>query len=295
MVNTPEMISGDSTDEDEVVVHRPRNRRGSSRIVDERISDSSSDDDVQIITRKVEEPTIFEIEDDEPDDSIGDDDSDSNWDSVIRTVEKSIGPFSSAEPRSLPLSTSITSEVMVRPVIAEPALVKISPIAPVPVVAVIADTTSSVPAIARPTAPLPIIAAAKALADVRVKVLETAPPLVKTVKVVQSVAVKAVQSVPVKAVLSHSGKVATSLAAPSISVRARSGSADYTLEKSGRTHDIHSTINSGISSNIRSSLVSSTSSSSSSKNDDRDTIKWKDRLWPSRALNSFCRYDHEIY
>jgi hypothetical protein len=293
MVNTPEMISGDSTDEDEVVVHRPRNRRGSSRIVDERISDTSSDDDVQIITnRKVEKPTIFEIEDDEPDDSIGGDDSDSNWDSVIRTVEKSIGPFSSAEPRPLSPSTSIISEVMVRPVIAEPASVKVSSIAPVPVVAVIAAPTSSVPAIARPPAPLPIKAAAKALADERLKVLKIAP---KTVKVVQSVAVKAVQSVPVKAVLSHSGNVVASLAAPSISVRARSGSADYTLEKSGRTHDIHSTINSGISSNIRSSLVSSTSSSSSSNNDDRDTIKWKDRLWPSRALNSFCRYDHEIY
>jgi hypothetical protein len=100
-----------------------------------------------------------------------------------------------------------------------------------------------------------------------------------------------VSSVPVKAVkavLSYSGEIAASLATPLISVRARSGSSDYTLERSSKTHDVHSSINSGISSNIRSSMVSSANT-----NEDRDTVKWKDRLWPSRALSSFCRYGNE--
>jgi hypothetical protein len=286
MVNTPELISDCSTDEDEVVVHRPRNRRGSSRIVDERISDSSSDDDVQIITnRKIEEkPTVFEIEDDEPEQTTKTpalDDSNSTGDSIIRTAGRSFGPFSSAEIRPLSPSNSGRQEIMIRPVVAEPASVKVSRIGPDTAVEV-AVPPSLVPAIARP-----IRSAAKALADVKaLQVSKIAPPLV-TVKKVPSVAVKAVSSVPVKAVpvkavLSHSGEVATG------SVRARSGSSDYTLERSSKTHDVHSSINSGISSNIRSSIVSSANS-----NEDRDTVKWKDRLWPSRALNSFCRYSNE--
>jgi hypothetical protein len=282
MVNTPELISSCSTDEDEVVVHRPRNRRGSSRIVDERISDSSSDDDVQIIiSRKIEEkPIVFEIEDDEPEQITKTpalDDSNSTGDSIIRTAVRSIGPFSSAELRLLPFSTSGIQEIMTRPVVAEPASVKVSRIVPDTAVGV-AVPPSLVPAIARP-----ITAAAKALVDLKPNDSKIAPPLV-TVKKIPSVALKAVSSVPVKAVLSYTGEAAASLATPLISVRARSGSSDYTFEKSSKIHDVHSSINSGISSNIRSSMVSSANS-----NEDRDTVKWKDRLWPSRALNSFCR------
>lgn len=304
-----ELISDSSSDDGEVIVHRPVNRRGSSRIVDERIEDESSDDDVQIN----EEPDVpalpsfslnfsnrkdhvFEIKEDAPITTkvAALNDSYSAADLRTRTEERSIGPFSSANEKystaldveaQLPSTTTpVIPGVILRPVAAELASEKVSPNEPITAVVLVAVPSSSVPLICREEKKLPMAAAVKALAAVKVKVS----------KIVPQIAVKAERTTPlvaVKSVLSVAVEVTAAAAASVISIRARSGSVDHTLEKSSRKHDIHSSINSGTSSNIKSSIVSSSGSSNSHEGKDRS----KDRLWPSRALIAFCRYTHEIY
>ena len=84
----------------------------------------------------------------------------------------------------------------------------------------------------------------------------------------------------------------TGAAQPTLSVRARSGSVDLTLEKlqSGSDKSIVShnySSSSGQSGTIRSVIRSN---SSNTKEEEKESAeRWRDRLWPSRALTSFCR------
>ena len=89
-----------------------------------------------------------------------------------------------------------------------------------------------------------------------------------------------------------SSTATTGTAQPTLSVRARSGSVDLTLEKqqsgsdkSSISHNYGSSL--GQSSAIRS--VIRTSSSNAKEEEKESAERWRDRLWPSRALTSFCR------
>jgi hypothetical protein len=76
------------------------------------------------------------------------------------------------------------------------------------------------------------------------------------------------------------------IAAPMVSIRARSGSVDLTLNRSLLTHT--TTSSSATSSTSSRSIIRSVGSTSVVE-EKESAERWRDRLWPSRALTSFCR------
>lgn len=75
-------------------------------------------------------------------------------------------------------------------------------------------------------------------------------------------------------------------AAPMVSIRARSGSVDLTLNRALLTHT--TTSSSATSSTSSRSVIRSVGSTSVAE-EKESAERWRDRLWPSRALTSFCR------
>lgn len=116
---------------------------------------------------------------------------------------------------------------------------------------------------------------AKVVPEVQVKVHPTTPSL--PIKV----PVAALKIAPVAA----RATTVTAAAAPVVSIRARSGSADLT---SNRVTLSHTTTSSSATSSGARSVIRSVGSSCIVE--EKETAeRWRDRLWPSRALTSFCR------
>lgn len=74
--------------------------------------------------------------------------------------------------------------------------------------------------------------------------------------------------------------------APMISIRARSGSVDLTLNRALLSH---TTTSSSATSNTSSRSIIRSVGSTSVVEEKESAERWRDRLWPSRALTSFCR------
>ena len=167
----------------------------------------------------------------------------------------------------------------------------VSEIAPV----VVADQTIPALSIKVPIVPLkivPVVLRATAVSAVAASVVSDVAPAAVVNKTVSSIPTK-VSALPVKApvpvrvtAVPVPVRVAvTSSAAPIVSIRARSGSADLTSNRV--TLSSTSTSSSATSGGSRSVIRSVGSSCIVEEKETAE--RWRDRLWPSRALTSFCR------
>lgn len=167
----------------------------------------------------------------------------------------------------------------------------VSKIAPV----VVADQTIPALSIKVPIVPLkiaPVAVRATAVSTVAASVVSDVAPAAVVNKTVSSIPMK-VSALPVKApvpvrvtAVPVPVRVAvTSSTAPIVSIRARSGSADLTSNRV--TLSSTSTSSSATSGGTRSVIRSVGSSCIVEEKETAE--RWRDRLWPSRALTSFCR------
>jgi hypothetical protein len=268
---SPESISASSPEEDETLqVSRPQCRR--SLVVDddeEDISDSSSDNDSKLVKQQPQTGDSVLIGDGSIDRSLEQsmDSEDLATDSAdtaevqneVVSADLSDVPTDRAGPFSSLLSTDETPGA----------------------VDMITDSVSVVQEETPVEAALiikaePVVVKAAVIAAAVVPNMSIATP---KVIVVPAAVTRKAPLVPVRA-------AAIPLrAAPVVSVRARSGSTDLTLNKASSSSASSSSVSS--SSTVRSIIRSVGSSSAVEEKESAE--RWRDRLWPSRALTSFCR------
>ena len=262
---SPESISASSPEEDETLqVSRPQCRL--SLVVDddeEDISDSSSDNDSKLVKKQPQTGDGVLIGDDSIDRSLEHsmDSEDLATDSAdtaevqneVVSADLCAAPTDTASPFSSLLSTDETPEA-------------------------VNGTTDSVSTVQEET---PVEAALIIKAEpVVVKAAVIAAALVSNTSIVPPKFIAVPVALTCKAPLVPVKAAAIPLrAAPVVSVRARSGSTDLTLNKASSS--------SASSSKVRSVIRSVGSSSAVEEKESAE--RWRDRLWPSRALTSFCR------
>jgi hypothetical protein len=276
---SPESISASSPEEDETLqVSRPQCRR--SLVVDddeEDISDSSSDNDSKLVNQQLQTGDGVLIEDGSIDRSLErsmDSEDLATYSADRAEVQSEVvsadlcdGPTDRAGPFSSLLSTDETPE----------AVDKITDS-----VSVVQEETPVEAALIIKAEPVVVKAAVIAAAVVP----NTSIATPKFIAVPAAVTRKA-PLVPVKAaaIPLRAAPVVSVRAAPIVSVRARSGSTDLTLNKASSSSASSSSVSS--SSTVRSVIRSVGSSSAVEEKESAE--RWRDRLWPSRALTSFCR------
>ena len=177
---------------------------------------------------------------------------------------------------SIPVTTAVTVTVPVEP-IAEASSARVAPcVGQVVNVSILATAVVAAAAI-----PL------KSIVEAGRTIIKPIIPVAS--KSITSIATKSVTSIRPTPI---STTATIGAVQPMVSVRARSGSVDLTLEKqqSGpeRTNVSHNlSSSSGQNCTIRS--VIRTNSSGAKEEEKESAERWRDRLWPSRALTSFCR------
>lgn len=127
-----------------------------------------------------------------------------------------------------------------------------------------------------------------------IPLLRVKEEIVRKVPIVQTAAPAAVTVLPPVVTSTVMAATATTVnsalipptAAPMVSIRARSGSVDLTLNRALLTHT--TTSSSATSSTSSRSIIRSVGSTSVAE-EKESAERWRDRLWPSRALTSFCR------
>lgn len=267
---SPESISASSPEEDETLqVSRPQCRRSS--VVDddeEDISDSSSDNDSKLVNQQPQTGEGLLI----------------GVDSIDRSLEQSM------DSEDLATDSADTAEVQNEVVSADLCAVSTDRAGPFSSLLstderpeAVNRTTDSVSTVQEETpveAALiikaePVVVKAAVIAAAVVSNTSIVPPKVIAVPATLT---RKTPLVPVKA-------AAIPLrAAPIVSVRARSGSTDLTQNKASSSSISSS---SASSSTVRSVIRSVGSSSAVEEKESAE--RWRDRLWPSRALTSFCR------
>ena len=266
---SPESISASSPEEDETLqVSRPQCRR--SLVVDddeEDISDSSSDNGRKLVNQQpqtgdgvlIREVSIDRFRSMDSEDLATDSADTAEVQNEVVSADLCDVPTDRAGPFSSLLSTDGTPE----------AVDKITDS-----VSVVQEETPVEAALIIKAEPVVVKAAVIAAAVVP----NTSIATPKAIAVSAAVTRKA-PLVPVKA-------AAIPLrATPVVSVRARSGSTDLTLNKASSSSASSSSVSS--SSTVRSVIRSVGSSSAVEEKESAE--RWRDRLWPSRALTSFCR------
>ena len=260
---SPESISASSPEDDEMInVSRPQCRRSSAVDDEEDISDSSSDNDVKSLNEqpRTEDLASIAISAINSSQDEGMDSKDLSTDSAdttdLQSEVVSADLCAVSAERAGPFS-SIPSTVQAPENVNDVADSSSTDQQQTPVEAALVVKTEAV--VVKPA----VIPAAMIRKTAVVPVKPVVIPAVISMKT-SSVPVKAA-AIPLRAV-------------PVVSVRARSGSTDLTLNKAG---------SSSVSSTVR-SIVRSVGSSSAVE-EKESAERWRDRLWPSRALTSFCR------
>ena len=268
---SPESISASSPEEDETLqVSRPQCRR--SLVVDddeEDISDSSSDNDSKLVNQQPQTGDSV---------LIGDG-------SIDRSLEQSM------DSEDLATDSADTAEVQNEGVSADLCDVPTARAGPFSSLLSSGETPEAVNEMTDS------VSVGQDETPVEAALIIKAEPVVMKAAVIAATVVPNTSLVPPKVIavsaavtrkaplVSVKAAAIPLRAAPVVSVRARSGSTDLTLNKASSSSASSSSVSS--SSTVRSVIRSVGSSSAVEEKESAE--RWRDRLWPSRALTSFCR------